>query len=110
MLWTWCYVNSILELFFQMPTEDEKQYAYFQDDIVASHMSQYSVEAVISAMGYPLLFPKFECVWFLHVGKLKSKKLTGTVHGLGALQNEIRNLICSIIEVELQWVSKLIST
>jgi hypothetical protein len=55
-------VNSILELFFQMPTEEEKQYAYFQEDNITSHMSQHSVEAVILATDYGRLFPRFVCV------------------------------------------------
>jgi hypothetical protein len=64
-------------------------------------MSQHFVEAVILATGYPHLFPRFECDFYMW-GKLKQKAYRDSLHGLGALQNEIRNVICNITEGELQ--------
>jgi hypothetical protein len=55
-----CYVNSILELFFQMLTEEEKQYAYFQQDNAAAHTSQHSMEATCGTFGERMVL--FSCL------------------------------------------------
>jgi hypothetical protein len=39
-------VNNILESFFQILTEEEKQHEYFQQDNVTAHTSQHSMEAL----------------------------------------------------------------
>jgi hypothetical protein len=45
------YVNNILELFFQMLTEKEKQYVYFQQDNASAHTSQNSGEVLHEIFG-----------------------------------------------------------
>jgi hypothetical protein len=40
-------VNNILEPFFQILTEEEKQYAYFQQDNAAAHTSQHSMRPFV---------------------------------------------------------------
>jgi hypothetical protein len=40
------YVNNIFELFFEVLTEEEKQYVYFQQDSATAHTLQQSVEAL----------------------------------------------------------------
>jgi hypothetical protein len=44
-------MNNILEPFFQMLTEEGKQYVYFQQDTATSHTSQCSVEVICEAFG-----------------------------------------------------------
>jgi hypothetical protein len=44
-------MKYIFELFFQMLTEEEEQYAYFQQDSAAAYMSQHFVEALCEICG-----------------------------------------------------------
>jgi hypothetical protein len=63
-------VNNILEPFFQTLTEEEKQYAYFQQDNVTAHTSQHSMEALLELFGeriigrglWPPRFPDLSCL------------------------------------------------
>jgi hypothetical protein len=77
------YVNNILELFFQMITEEEKKYVYFQQDNTTAHISQHSVEALHEIFGermiswglWPLHSPYLSVCDFFHVGKLEAKSV-----------------------------------
>jgi hypothetical protein len=44
-------MNNILEPFFQILTEEEKQHMYFQQDNAKAHTSQYSMEALHEIFG-----------------------------------------------------------
>jgi hypothetical protein len=63
------YVNNVLEPFFQTLTEEEKRYAYFQQDNAAVHTS-HSMEALREIFGeriiswglWPPRSPDLSCV------------------------------------------------
>jgi hypothetical protein len=44
-------VNNILELFFQILTEEEKQHAYFQPDNATAHTAQHSMQDLHEIFG-----------------------------------------------------------
>jgi hypothetical protein len=73
------YVNNISEPFFQTFAEEEKQYAYFQQDNVTAHTSQHSMDALREMLGERLISrglrpprsPDFSVCDFYLWGKLK---------------------------------------
>jgi hypothetical protein len=84
------YMNNILELFFQILTEEEKQHAYFQQDNTTAHTSQHSMgalheifgERIISQGLWPLHSPDLSVCDFYLWGKL--------------MQNVYRNNPCTL--------------
>jgi hypothetical protein len=104
------YVNNILESFFQILTEEEKQHAHFQQDNATAHTSQHSMEALHEIFGeriisrglWPPCSPDLSVCDFYLWRKLKQNVYRNNPRTLEALENEIRTVIHDITERELQ--------
>jgi hypothetical protein len=103
-------VNNILEPFLQTPTEEEKQYAYFQQDNASQHsmeaLHEIFGERIISRGLWPPRSPDLSVRDFYLWGKLKQNVCRNNPRTLEALENEIRSAVHDITEGKLQRVSQ----
>lgn len=107
------YVNNILQPFFDMLTEEEREYGYFQQDGATAHTSHLSMETienvfsdrVISTGLWPARSPDLSACDFYLWGNLKQKVYKNNPRTVEALENEIRRAIAEITEAELRRVS-----
>jgi hypothetical protein len=103
------YVTNTLEPFFQIFAEEEKQHAYVQWDNATAQTSQHSMEALCDIFGEIIITRTYGCLVlqicvseFHPWGKLKQNVYRKNLLTPETLKNEIRSVIHSITEGELQ--------
>jgi hypothetical protein len=104
------YANNILQPFFQIVTEEEKQHKYLQQDNTAVHTSQHSVEALRKSFDERIISwgrwlprsPGIRVYDFYLRGKLNQNVHRNNLRTLEAQENEIGGVMHDITKSELQ--------